>query len=70
MTEGNVTKETLGELNGLVTKELIRRINDGEANSSDLNAAIKLLTHNRVEADDLEKLQQEREFLSDLEFPF
>lgn len=44
------TEEALGELHKLVAEELTRRIATGEASPADINAAIKFLQNNGIEA--------------------
>lgn len=45
------TEELLGELHLAVTKDLLAKVKSGEATAADLNAAIKLLKDNKIEAD-------------------
>ena len=42
--------ELLGQLHDMVTKELLRRIESGEATAADIGQAIKLLKDNNIEA--------------------
>ena len=65
----NATTSNLEELNGLLCAELVSRIKSGDATSSDLNAAVRLLAHNRVAAEN-EAERAARENLEDIEFPF
>lgn len=44
------TDEVLGELHKMVAEELTRRIASGEASPADINAAIKFLQNNGIEA--------------------
>ena len=44
------TTEALGNLHDLVTRELTRRIESGEATAADLAQAIKLLKDNEITA--------------------
>ena len=44
------SEETLGKLHEAVTLDLLRRIESGEASPAELNAAIKLLQNNGIEA--------------------
>lgn len=44
------TEDLLGELHLAVTKDLLAKVNSGEATAADLNAAIKLLKDNKIEA--------------------
>ena len=44
------TTELLGNLHDMVTRELIRRIESGEATAADLAQAIKLLKDNGITA--------------------
>ena len=44
------TEDTLGELHRLVAQALTDKINSGEATPADMNAAIKFLQNNGIEA--------------------
>ena len=44
------SEEILGKLHEAVTLDLLRRIESGEASPAELNAAIKLLQNNGIEA--------------------
>lgn len=45
------TDTDLGDLHGVVARELARRISDGEASAADIGAAIKFLKDNAITAD-------------------
>lgn len=44
------TEELLGELHEMVAKELLSKIKSGEATPAEINAAIKFLQNNGIEA--------------------
>lgn len=55
--------DLLGELHLTLAKELLKRVQSGEATPAELNAAIKFLQNNKIEAqievgDDYHKLYQ------------
>ncbi|CAB4124914.1 hypothetical protein UFOVP63_41 [uncultured Caudovirales phage] len=50
MSKPRATEELLGNLHEVVAKDLLRRIQSGEANPAELNAAIKFLQNNGIEA--------------------
>lgn len=45
------TTEQLGDLHGVIARELIRRIEANEASAADIGAAIKFLKDNEITAD-------------------
>jgi hypothetical protein len=51
MKKKRATESTLNELHSIIAKELIKRINSGDATTQDLNAAIKFLKDNNIEAE-------------------
>lgn len=50
MAKTRASEELLGSLHLAVTEDLLRRISSGEASPAELNAAIKLLQNNGIEA--------------------
>lgn len=53
MTEKNnsrASEEILGQLHTVLAEDLLRRIQSGEATPAELNAAIKFLQNNGIEA--------------------
>jgi hypothetical protein len=48
MSDGTYAKEDLRGLAAMVTTELKRKVQEGEATASDLNVAINLLRHNGI----------------------
>lgn len=44
------SEDTLGDLHDAVAQDLLRRVLSGEANPAELNAAIKFLQNNGIEA--------------------
>lgn len=50
MQKTRASEELLGQLHQAVTEDLLRRISSGEATPAELNAAIKLLQNNGIEA--------------------
>lgn len=50
MTRKRATDDALGALHELVAKELTNRIKSGDASPADINAAIKFLQNNGIEA--------------------
>jgi hypothetical protein len=50
MKKIRATEDTLGELHKLVAQALTDKINNGDATPADINAAIKFLQNNGIEA--------------------
>lgn len=50
MSKPRASEELLGKLHEAVTLDLLRRVQSGEASPAELNAAIKLLQNNGIEA--------------------
>lgn len=50
MSKTRASEELLGQLHEAVTLDLLRRVKSGEASPAELNAAIKLLQNNGIEA--------------------
>lgn len=48
--KNRASEELLGMLHDVVAKDLLRRIQSGEANPAELNAAIKFLKDNGIES--------------------
>lgn len=50
MNKTRASEELLGQLHEAVTTDLLRRVKSGDASPAELNAAIKLLQNNGIEA--------------------
>jgi hypothetical protein len=50
MTKKRASEELLGSLHDAVANDLLRRVMSGEASPAELNAAIKFLQNNGIEA--------------------
>ncbi len=50
MKKKRATEDVLGSLHEAVALDLLRRVSSGEASPADLNAAIKFLQNNGIEA--------------------
>jgi len=50
MNKTRASEELLGQLHEAVTTDLLRRVKAGDASPAELNAAIKLLQNNGIEA--------------------
>lgn len=50
MTKKRASEDTLGMLHDAVANDLLKRVKSGEATPAELNAAIKFLQNNGIEA--------------------
>lgn len=66
----NATRQDLEKLNGLLIKELIRKLEEGEATATDIGNAVKVVVSNRVEPIDPRVIPRSYPHRTDANFDF